>query len=1040
MLREWFLSMKKTSGRNVNKSAKNRFLILGAGRPHVGQEHSILRQSSILKKTIDWLLEAVTDLNPEIIFVGGYKFQEISNSYPNFQYVFNPLWYNTGPAYSLLNVSFQPDTNYYITYSDILFRKSFFNIIAKIEADIVIVIDKNWKKRYAGRQQNDYLKCEKANTLEKQIISLGSNINVEKSTYEFIGFAKLSPTVIKYITENSINLKELLRNGKLSDLIEVLRSLGYHIKYKDIKGDWAELNAPGDLTKFILGSKADTLSRLSNMLKKSTIEKQLSFYTSEWFRNKSSILSQISLVFKNEKLIIRSSCANEDNFESSSAGVYKSILNVDINNISEINDSISMVIESYKDKNPLNQVLIQPMVDKILISGVILTKTIGTGAPYYVLNYDDISHTSDSITSGLSQNHKTLLILKNNNIDFDILPDFAKVLLTSIKEIENLLNFDALDIEFAIDDKNKVHIFQVRPIVINNNENLNNCSDLDIYKAIEVAKDQFINLQEPGPFILGKKSMYGIMPDWNPAEIIGTKPNLLAISLYRFLIMDEIWAIQRKEFGYRDVRPCQLLITFCGHPYIDIRASFNSFIPSELDNSIAEKLVDFCLNWLEQNPYLHDKVEFDVVPTCYTLDFEKWENRLSANNQFSKIEIKKIGESLKKITKSAFTRLDFDLAQIEILSKRFKIIKAKNINPLDKALLLLEDCKNYGTLAFSHLARAAFIGVALLKSAVDINLISKKAYNNFLKSVNTITDQFTKDAFNTSENKMHWNDFKEIYGHLRPGTYEINSLCYAENSDYFLKQNNDLIHKKENYENQSNDWEYEKMNFIKSLEKQELYANNTEIEGLIRKAIESREYAKFIFTRNLSEALNCFVEYGEKLGINRKHLSNITLDKFILVKTGNICITNLHEYLYNEAIMGQNSFNLANKIEFPQIISKSSDFEIFSYLSNQPNYIGNDQITAPCFLLEEIKPDDFFDFSGYIILIKQADPGYDWLFSKNIAGLITMWGGVNSHIAIRAAEFQLPSAIGVGELEFNRIKYACMIELNTLNQRITILK
>ena len=411
--------MKIKTGRNVNKSATNRFLILGAGRPHIGQEHSILRQSSILKKTIDWLLEAVTELNPGIIFVGGYKFLEISKSYPNFQYVFNPLWDNTGPAYSLLNVSFQLDTNYYITYSDILFRKSFFNTLAKIEADIVIVIDKNWKKRYAGRQQNDYLKCEKVNISENKIISLGPNINVKKSTYEFIGLVKLAPPVIKFITDNSINLKELLRNGKLSDLIEALRSEGYHIKYKDIKGDWAELNAPEDLTKFILGSKADTLSRLSNMLKESTIEKQLSFYTSEWFRNESSILSQIAIIFKNQKLIIRSSCANEDNFESSSAGVYKSILNIDVNNISEINDSISLVIESYKDKNPLNQVLIQPMVDKILISGVILTKTIGSGAPYYVINYDDISLTSDSITSGLSQNHKTLLILKNNNIDYD---------------------------------------------------------------------------------------------------------------------------------------------------------------------------------------------------------------------------------------------------------------------------------------------------------------------------------------------------------------------------------------------------------------------------------------------------------------------------------------------------------------------------------------------------------------------------------------------------------------------------------------------
>ena len=36
-------------------------------------------------------------------------------------------------------------------------------------------------------------------------------------------------------------------------------------------------------------------------------------------------------------------------------------------------------------------------------------------------------------------------------------------------------------------------------------------------------------------------------------------------------------------------------------------------------NELAHKLVDFYLNWLEANPSLHDKVEFEVVPTCYSL-------------------------------------------------------------------------------------------------------------------------------------------------------------------------------------------------------------------------------------------------------------------------------------------------------------------------------------------------------------------------------------------------------------------------------------
>ena len=49
------------------------------------------------------------------------------------------------------------------------------------------------------------------------------------------------------------------------------------------------------------------------------------------------------------------------------------------------------------------------------------------------------------------------------------------------------------------------------------------------------------------------------------------------------------------------------------------------------------------------------------------------------------------------------------------------------------------------------------------------------------------------------------------------------------------------------------------------------------------------------------------------------------------------------------------------------------------------------------------------------MLIPSADPGYDWLLARGIAGLVTMFGGANSHMAVRAAECSLPAAIGVGE-------------------------
>ena len=87
---------------------------------------------------------------------------------------------------------------------------------------------------------------------------------------------------------------------------------------------------------------------------------------------------------------------------------------------------------------------------------------------------------------------------------------------------------------------------------------------------------------------------------------------------------------------------------------------------------------------------------------------------------------------------------------------------------------------------------------------------------------------------------------------------------------------------------------------------------------------------------------------------------------------------------------------------------------------SSPNFIGNQRIEGE---VVELTPylEDIPDLKGKIICIEGADPGYDWIFTRNIAGLITKYGGANSHMAIRCAEYDLPAAIGCGEQPFERV-------------------
>jgi len=112
-------------------------------------------------------------------------------------------------------------------------------------------------------------------------------------------------------------------------------------------------------------------------------------------------------------------------------------------------------------------------------------------------------------------------------------------------------------VEFAVTSDGEVYILQVRPMTVDPGERT--VDDETVYQELEDARTTFIDSRESSPFVYGDRPIYGVMPDWNPAEIIGRSPRLLADSLYRYLIMDEVWATQRAEFGYRDVRPHPLL-------------------------------------------------------------------------------------------------------------------------------------------------------------------------------------------------------------------------------------------------------------------------------------------------------------------------------------------------------------------------------------------------------------------------------------------------------------------------------------------------
>ena len=54
------------------------------------------------------------------------------------------------------------------------------------------------------------------------------------------------------------------------------------------------------------------------------------------------------------------------------------------------------------------------MVSNVSVSGVLFTKDVDTGLNYYVINYDDITGKTDTVTSSHGEHsNRTLFIFKN---------------------------------------------------------------------------------------------------------------------------------------------------------------------------------------------------------------------------------------------------------------------------------------------------------------------------------------------------------------------------------------------------------------------------------------------------------------------------------------------------------------------------------------------------------------------------------------------------------------------------------------------------
>lgn len=194
----------------------------------------------------------------DIIIIKGYK-QELIDI-PDVKYYINPDFENNGIVTSLFFAEKEMNTDFIFLYSDIIFDKRLLEKLLKNNADVCLVADLDWKKRYDERVKLSTGEVELIEVRNDYITKIGKNINPKKGHGEFIGlamFSKKGAETLKKCYKNSLKRYKNKRfhespsiiKAYFTDMIQEIIDNDFQVHHLDVYGDWIEIDTFEDYRK-----------------------------------------------------------------------------------------------------------------------------------------------------------------------------------------------------------------------------------------------------------------------------------------------------------------------------------------------------------------------------------------------------------------------------------------------------------------------------------------------------------------------------------------------------------------------------------------------------------------------------------------------------------------------------------------------------------------------------------------------------------------------------------------------------------------------
>lgn len=712
-----------------------------------------------------------------------------------------------------------------------------------------------------------------------------------------------------------------------------------------------------------------------------------------WRRDRHAASTRFRLRFPEGAVAVRSDAVHEDTSAQSSAGCFLSMLEVPV---AHCDVAVDRVVESM-GPHPGNAVIVQAMVVDRVAYAVASTHRLHDGAPWYCLETADSDQ--PDVTAGRSNGRQRCFLRSALHSD----PGLAAALteteagfLRTLLEVEALLPGLPLELELVAQadaqGQPRIALLQARPIVQANWPRA--CPP-----AHPPALD-WLSCRDPLPGVTAQSTVLSAMADWNPAELVGLHPRPLARSVFTGVLGRGTWWAARSVLGYaRCPTPqVQLFQQVAGRLYVDTRRSAHSLLPAVLPADAAGRIVDLALDRLCQRPETHDKFEFAVMRTCIDLSDAKALREAWHALDHGRWDAWQL--ALRRLTAGLLERYPALCA----MQTRPDPSRSESTRTCVDMVHVLAGARRQARL-FAAQARLAFVAESMLRGAVARQAISPSRAAD-LRAASGVLAALASGV----RRGCH-------PGWMRSGTFDITQPSWNERGVSL-----------------STDAHEPAVAFVPSQDEQTalrqlladagLFIEATRWFEFVPSAIRARELGKLA----LSQWIGCLFEllerWGASIELSREELSWLALERLAPWASMDLVRrARLHREIDEQRQLHAQQAQLM----LGPLLRAPEDAWRFDSLGLVPNFVGRNAIDGRVVLIDEIdgfQPGEQMQqrLQDSVVVLRHADPGFDWLFGYGIAGLITAWGGANSHMAIRCGELGIPAALGCGEVLFERAR------------------